>query len=220
MSPRSINLTEELYEYLLSVSVREDPILAKLREETAKLSWATMQIGPDQGRFMALLVQLIGARRTIELGTFTGYSSLSVALAMPVDSLTICCDVSKEWTDIAKRYWQEAGVAHKIELHLRPGLETLRKLIDSGQSNSFDFAFIDADKENYGGYYEHCLSLVKPGGLIAVDNVLWDGAVIDSNRNDPDTEAIRLFNSNIHADQRVDICMVPIGDGLTLLRKI
>ena len=169
---------------------------------------------------MALLVQLIGARKTIELGTFTGYSSLTVALAMPDDSLTVCCDVSREWTDIAQRYWREAGVAQKIELHLRPGLETLRELIDQGQSGSFDFAFIDADKENYRGYYEQCLTLVKPGGLIAVDNVLWDGAVIDPDRNDPDTEAIRLFNSNILADQRVEICMVSIGDGLTLIRRI
>jgi predicted O-methyltransferase YrrM len=220
MSPRTINLTDELYEYLLSVSVREPPILEKLREETSQLSYAAMQISPDQGRFMALLVQLTGARKTIELGTFTGYSSLTVALAMPDDSLTVCCDVSREWTDIAQRYWQEAGVAEKIELHLRPGLETLGELIDRGQSGSFDFAFIDADKENYGGYYDQCLTLVRPGGLIAVDNVLWDGAVIDPHRNDPDTEAIRLFNSNMLADQRVEICMVSIGDGLTLIRKI
>lgn len=220
MSPRTINLTDDLYEYLLSVSVREPPILQKLRQETSKLRGAAMQIGPDQGRFMALLVQLIGAKKTIELGTFTGYSSLTVALAMPADSRTICCDVSQEWTDIAKRYWQEAGVADKIELHLRPGMETLQELIDQGQSGSFDFAFIDADKENYEGYYQHCLNLVKPGGLIAVDNVLWNGGVIDAARTDPDTEAIRLFNANIYADQRVDICMVSIGDGLTLLRKI
>ena len=220
MSPRTINLTDDLYEYLLSVSVREPSILTKLREETAKLPAAAMQIGPDQGRFMALLVQLIGARNTIELGTFTGYSSLTVALAMPADSRTICCDVSADWTDVAKRYWQEAGVADKIELHLRPGMETLQELIDEGRSGSFDFAFIDADKENYGGYYEHCMNLLKTGGLIAVDNVLWNGGVIDADRQDPDTEAIRKFNADIYADHRVDMCMVSIGDGLTLIRKI
>ncbi len=219
MSPRTLDLTDPLYDYLLTVSLRDRPVLKRLREETAALPEANMQIAPEQGQFMALLVELIAARRTIEVGTFTGYSALCVALALPPGGTIIACDVSEDFTSIARRYWQEAGVAQKIDLRLAPALETLDALIAGDEAGRFDFAFIDADKENYGAYYERCLTLLRPGGLIAVDNVLWGGSVINPDKTDSDTEAIRALNLQILADDRVSPSLVPIGDGLMLARK-
>ena len=219
MSTETLNLTPDLHAYLLTVGVREHPVLAALREETAQLPAAIMQISPEQGQFMATLVRLIGARRTLEVGTFTGYSALAVALAMPADSLTICCDVSEEWTAIARRSWRDAGVADKIQLHVQPATDTLQGLLDAGQAGTFDFAFIDADKSNYDTYYEQCFALLRRGGLIAVDNVLWSGRVIDPGQDDDNTRAIRALNEKISADERVDICLVPVGDGLMLAQK-
>ncbi len=219
MSNRSINLTDELYDYMLSVSLREHDVLRKLREETAKHEMHNMQISPEQGQFMAMLAKLIGAKYTLEIGVFTGYSALSVALALPDDGKIIACDISAEYTSIARRYWKEAGVSHKIELHLAPAIKPLSKLIKEAHFDKFDFAFIDADKQNYDDYYEHCLQLIRPGGLIAIDNVLWDGKVLDDSIQDDNTNAIRALNKKLHADSRVDISLVPIADGLTLLRK-
>ena len=219
MSPRTLDLTDALYDYVLANSLREPPLLARLREETAKLPMARMQIGPDQGQFMRLLVELIGARRTVEVGTFTGYSSLSVALALPADGNLIACDISEEYTAIARRYWAEAGVADRIELRLGPAVETLDGLIADGGVGAYDFAFIDADKTNYDSYYERCLTLLRPGGLIAVDNVLWNGAVADPEDRTPDTQAIRALNAKIHEDERVSISLATVGDGLMLARK-
>lgn len=178
-----------------------------------------MQIAADQGQFMAMLVKLLGATRIIEVGTFTGYSALAMALAMPEQGRIVCCDISEQWTAIARRYWQQAGVDQRIDLKLQPALDTLDELIADGQAATYDFAFIDADKESYEAYYERCLTLIRPGGLIAVDNVLWAGSVIDPAKNDVDTQAIRAFNQQRKADGRVDISLVPIGDGVTLLRK-
>jgi predicted O-methyltransferase YrrM len=219
MPPEDLPITPELAEYIRSVSLREPDVLRRLREETASHPYVSMQISPEQGQFMALLTQLIGARRTLEIGVFTGYSSLAVALALPEAGRIIACDVSEEWTSIARRYWREAGVGGKIDLRLRPALQTLDDLIALGQAGSFDFAFIDADKENYAGYFERCLTLLRPGGLIAVDNVLWSGRVIDESVRDADTRAIRAFNAKLHADQRVWLSMLPIRDGLTLACK-
>ena len=215
---RQINLSEELLAYLHAVSLREPEPLRRLREETAGLPMAGMQISPDQGQFMALLVRLIGARRCLEVGTFTGYSSLAVALALPAEGRITCCDVSEEYTAVARRAWASAGVAAKIELHLAPGRATLDRLRAEGRRGSFDFAFIDADKENYDHYYEASLDLVRQGGLIAIDNVLWSGAVADDSKQDADTTALRALNLKLRDDQRVDISMLPLGDGLTLAR--
>ena len=219
MASRTLLLTDPLYDYLLKVSLRESPLLVRLREETEALPLAVMQISPEQGQFMALLVELIGARRTLEVGTFTGYSALCIARALPSDGQVVACDVSAEYTDIARRYWAEAGIADKIDLRLAPALDTLDALLDDGQAGTFDFAFIDADKKNYDGYYERCLALVRTGGLIAVDNVLWDGAVVDPAKQDADTKAIRTLNLQLHQDERVSLSLVPIGDGLALARK-
>lgn len=219
MSNKSINLTDRLHQYLLETSLREPEILRSLREETAQMPTANMQIAPEQGQFMALLVQLIGAKNTIEVGVYTGYSALAVAMALPDDGQILACDVSEEYTSVARRYWEEAKVSDKIDLHLAPATETLKGAIDRGKSSSFDFAFIDADKESYSEYFELCLTLLRSGGLIAVDNVLWDGAVVDSQKQDVDTCAIRDFNQQLLSDERVDISMVPIADGLTLARK-
>ncbi|ALP51853.1 SAM-dependent methyltransferase [Candidatus Tenderia electrophaga] len=219
MGKRTLELNERLYDYLLAVSLRDTPVQAALRAETDQLEMARMQVSADQAQFMALLVKLIGARRVIEVGTFTGYSALTLAQALPDDGRLIACDVSKEWTDIAKRYWQQAGVADKIELRLAPALETLDTLIADRQGAHFDFAFIDADKQNQRNYYERCLELMRPGGLIAVDNVLWGGSVADPENNQDDTRAIRDFNEFVYQDTRVDISLVPIGDGVTLARK-
>jgi caffeoyl-CoA O-methyltransferase len=219
MANRTLDLTDRLYEYLLRVSLREPPILAELRTETAKLPGAGMQIGPEQGQFMALLIELIGARRTLEVGTFTGYSALAVALALPPEGRVTACDVSEEYTRVARRYWAKAAVEHKIELKLGPALDTLGGLLAAGAAGSFDFAFIDADKNNYDGYYEQALQLLRPGGLIAIDNVLWGGDVVNPEKHDPDTTAIRALNEKLKADERVSISLLPIGDGLTLARK-
>jgi caffeoyl-CoA O-methyltransferase len=219
VSNRTLNLDEALYQYLLSVSLREAPLLQALREETAADPMHNMQIAPEQGQFMSLLAKLIGARRCIEVGVFTGYSSLAVGLALPDDGEIIACDVSEEWTRVARKYWKEAGIAERIDLRLAPADETLGKLLDQGQAESFDFAFIDADKKNYRVYYDLLIELIRPGGLITVDNVLWGGSVIDKEKQDEDTVAIREFNEFLAGDQRVEISLVPIGDGLTLARK-
>ncbi len=219
MPKQSIGLDNQLYNYLLSVSLREPEILEKLRQETANHPRSGMQISPEQGQFMSLLVQLIGAKKTLEVGVFTGYSSLSVALALPPDGKIIACDVSEEFTAIARRYWQEAGVADKIDLRLAPALETLDRLLATGQAETFDFAFIDADKENYDGYYERSLQLVRPGGLIAIDNVLWSGQVAQEQNQDESTQAIRALNEKLHHDERITLSLVPIADGLTLAIK-
>lgn len=220
MSRRTIQVDERLYDYLLEVSLREPPVLAKLREETAKHAFAGMQISPEQGQFMRLFVEVLGVRRALEVGVFTGYSSTSVALAMPPDGKLVACDVSDEFTQIARRYWKEAGVADKIELRLGPGVETLNALIASGASGTFDFAFVDADKENYVRYYEQCLKLVRVGGVIAFDNVLWDGRVADPADLAESTMSIRALNDCIARDDRVFPSMLSIGDGLTLARRV
>jgi predicted O-methyltransferase YrrM len=219
LSSRTIDIDDRLYDYLIAHSVRDLPVLAELRAETAKHPKAGMQISPEQGQFMALLVELIGAKRTIEVGTFTGYSALVVALALPAEGRVIACDVSEEFTAMARRYWAKAGIANKIDLRLAPANETLDKLLAAGEAGRFDFAFIDADKENYVGYYERCLKLVRAGGLIAVDNVLWDGKVADPAVDDKVTRTIRALNDQLKSDERVSVTMVPIGDGLTLARK-
>jgi caffeoyl-CoA O-methyltransferase len=219
MSKKTLGLDNQLYDYLLSASLREPEILRSLREETANHPYARMQISPEQGQFMALLVQLMGAKKTLEVGVFTGYSSLCVALALPPDGKIIACDVSEEFTSVAQRYWQEAGVADKIDLRIAPALETLDRLLAEGQAQTFDFAFIDADKGNYQGYYERSLQLVRPGGLIAIDNVLWSGRVADPQDRDISTQNIRAFNEKLHRDERVSISLVPIADGLTLAVK-
>jgi len=219
MSNRTLNLGNDVYQYLLDVSLREDPLLTALREETAKMPAHSMQISPEQGQFMAMLVSMIGARRCIEVGVFTGYSSLVVASALPADGEIVACDISEEYTDVARRYWQQAGQSERIKLCLAPAAETLQALLDEGEAGKFDFAFIDADKTAYATYYELILQLLRPGGLIAVDNVLWSGAVADPEDQQPDTLALRAFNTALLHDQRVDISMVPIGDGLTLARK-
>lgn len=216
---KAVQLTEELYRYLWSSMNREPPILQRLREETAALPMAAMQIAPDQGQFMALLAKLMGVRRALEIGTFTGYSALALALALPRDARIVCCDLSREWTDIARRYWREAGVAEQIDLVLGPALATLDRLLGEGAADSFDLAFIDADKANYRDYFERSLALVRPGGLIMIDNVLWGGAVIDRQRDDADTAAIRALNASLRLDARVDIAMLPVADGLTLALK-
>ncbi len=218
MSNRTIDLNDALYRYLLDVSLREHPVLAELRAETHRHPLANMQIAPEQGQFMALLVKMLGARRTLEIGVFTGYSALAVALALPDDGRVIACDISREYTDVARACFDKAGVAHKIVLHIAPALQTLDDLIAQGQEGAFDFAFIDADKTGYDAYYERCLRLLRAGGVIAVDNVLWGGRVALP-AMDEDTAAIQDFNRKLHQDQRIDLSMVPIGDGLTLARK-
>jgi len=219
MSNKYLPLNDQIYEYLQSVSLREHPALKRLREETARMPSAQMQIAPEQGQFMSLLVQLLGARKTLEIGVFTGYSALSVALALPEDGRVFACDVSEEWTRVARRYWAEAGVADKITLRLAPAVETLDELLAGGQAGTFDFAFIDADKSNYEAYYERALQLVRPGGLVAIDNVLWSGRVADPSDADADTAAIRALNERLHRDERVALSLVPIADGLTLALK-
>jgi len=212
-------LNDRLHNYLLSVTLREHPLLKELRHETVNHARGNMQIAPEQGQLMALLIQLIGAKKTLEVGVFTGYSSLSVALALPEDGKVIACDVSEEYTSIARRYWEKAEVAHKIHLHIAPAIQTLDRLLAEGQANTFDFAFIDADKVNYDGYYERSLQLVRQGGLIAIDNVLWSGRVIDPEFQDADTLAIRALNEKLHQDQRISLSLLPVSDGLTLALK-
>ncbi|KAB8319628.1 methyltransferase domain-containing protein [Tolypothrix campylonemoides VB511288] len=219
MAHKTSGLEKSLYEYLQSVSLREPEILAQLRQETAQHPRSRMQITPEQGQFMALLVQLMGAKKTLDIGVFRGYSSLVVALALPPEGKVVACDLSEEYTAIARRYWEQAGVAHKIELHIAPALDTLDKLIAAGEAGTFDFAFIDADKNNYGNYYERSLQLLRPGGLIAVDNVLQSGRVADPQEQDKITNSIRAFNQKLHQDPRITISLVPIADGLTLALK-
>lgn len=219
MSNRTLFLTDELYAYMRSVSLREPEILRRLREETSHDPMSMMQISPEQGQFMSMLIKLLGARRTLEVGVFTGYSSLCVALALPPDGKLIACDVSKKWTDVAWRYWQEGGVADIVELHLAPAIETMDHLLAHHEAEKFDFIFIDADKDNYDGYYERALSLLRAGGLMAIDNVFWGGRVADPRERGKDTLAVRALNEKIRGDERVDLSMIPIGDGLTLARK-
>jgi predicted O-methyltransferase YrrM len=219
MSSTHLELSSELWDYIRGKSLREPDVLRRLREETAPLPLGRMQISPEQGQCMGLLMRLMDARMTIEVGVFTGYSSISVALALPDDGKIIACDVSEEWTSIARRYWHEAGVASKIDLRLRPALETLDALLAEGRAGAFDFAFIDADKSNYSNYYERCIKLVRPGGLIAIDNVLWHGDVINPAKQDEDTLEIRAFNERVSRDDRVWVSMLPISDGLTLAMK-
>ncbi len=216
MSSGSIGLSQELNAYLERVGVREPDVLRSLREETALMPQAQMQIAVEEGALLSLLVKLLAARRILEVGTFTGYSSTAMALAMPGDGRIVCCDISREFTDVARRTWAAAGVDDRVELRLGPALETLDDLLQEGASASFDLAFIDADKANYAGYYERALRLVRPGGLIAIDNVLWSGRVADPGVTDADTEAIRTLNAAIAVDERVDHAMVPIADGVTL----
>jgi len=219
VSRASIGLSPDLSDYLRSVGVRDSGLRRRLRDETATLPGAGMQISPEQGELMALLVRLTAARRCLEVGVFTGYSALVVAEALPAYGRLVACDINADTTSVARRYWHESGVAHKIDLRLGPALATLDGLIAKGEAGRFDFAFIDADKSNYDGYYERALVLLQPGGLVAIDNVLWGGAVADPARNDADTAAIRALNRKIHADARVTCALLPVGDGLTLARK-
>jgi predicted O-methyltransferase YrrM len=219
MSNIHTQVTQELWDYIRQVSLREPDVLRRIREATASHPQVSCQIAAEQGQFMALLIRLTGAKRTLEVGTFTGYSSTAVALALPDDGRIIACDVNAEWTAAARCFWREAGVEHKIDLRLRPALETLDQLLAEGQAGTFDFAFIDADKENYDGYYERALRLVRTGGLIAIDNVLWHGRLLDPAMQDEDTLAIRALNQKLHDDARVWLSLVTIGDGLTLALK-
>ncbi len=218
MASSNFQLSDEIVEYLRRVSVREPDILVRLREETQELDSAPMQISPEQSAFLSMLISLLDASRALEVGVFTGYSSLVTALALPDDGHLTACDISEAWTNIAQRYWREAGVAEKIDLKLGPAIATLGSLHGNGAAKSYDFAFIDADKENYVGYYERALELVRPGGLIAIDNVPWSGRVADPSDTESSTEAIRALNEQVAQDSRVNACIVPIGDGLTLAR--
>ena len=219
MSSSTIGLSNELRKYMLDVSFRDDDILRQLRQETLTLKEAQMQISPEQGALLSILTKILNAKKTLDIGVFTGYSSLVVARELPDDGLVVACDTSIDWTGIAKRYWKLAGVDKKVDLYLAPAIETLEKLIEDGQGSTYDFSFIDADKINYQSYYEYSLTLVKPGGIIAVDNVLWSGQVIDETDFEPATRAIRSFNEKLYQDDRVSISMVPVGDGLTLAHK-
>jgi predicted O-methyltransferase YrrM len=219
MSNRTLKLDDGLHAYLLEHSLRESEVLRRLRERTRTLEMARMQIAPEQGQFMALLVRLTGALRILEIGTFTGYSALCMAAAMPAHGRLICCDLSEEWTDIGRPFWEQAGVAERIDLRLAPALETLDGLLELGEHQGFDLAFIDADKTNYINYYQRCLELVRPGGLILFDNTLWGGAVADPEDEHEDTVALRALNDALLIDDRIDLSLVPIGDGLTLARR-
>ncbi len=218
MTRRTTTVDDHLFEYVLAHSLREHPALAALREATRAHPRAGMQISADQGQLMALLVKLIGARRTIEIGTFTGYSALAVALALPEDGRVLACDISAEHTQVGRPFWREAGVEHKIELILAPALETLDARLAAGEGGGYDFAFIDADKAGYDAYYERCLRLLRPGGLIALDNMLWNGSVARP-AQDADTAALQALNDKLHRDDRVDMALLTVGDGLTLARR-
>ncbi len=219
MSDTTLNLTPRLYSYLQSVSLREPEVLRKLREETHQLTVGQMQISPEQGQFLGFLIEILNARKTLEIGVFTGYSALSVALSLPDDGRIIACDINEEWTNIAKRYWQLAGVENKIDLRLGLAVDTQAELLKKGEGNSFDFIFIDADKQNYKNYYEGAIELLRPGGVVAIDNVLWKGKVADPEIQDPSTVMIRELNSQLLKDSRISLSLLPIGDGLTLARK-
>lgn len=219
MSDYTLNLTPELYQYYQKISIREHEVLKELRAQTHKMSMSQMQISPEQGQFMGLLIELMNAKKALEIGVFTGYSTLCVALALPENGKIIACDINVEWTKIARKFWERAGVTNKIDLILAPATETLQQLIDQSEAGTFDFIFIDADKANYPTYYENALTLVRRGGLILIDNVLWKGKVADSTITDSNTLVIRDLNEKIFADDRVTLSMLPIGDGLTLARK-
>ncbi|MGZ5417498.1 MAG: class I SAM-dependent methyltransferase [Nocardioides sp.] len=219
MANKTIGLSDELSAYVVRVGTREPDLLARLREETAALPQHRMQIAPEQGAFLALLVELTDARRCIEIGTFTGYSSTAVALALPEDGRLVCCDVSESWTAIARKFWDEAGVTDKIDLRIAPASETLDRLIEDGDADAYDFAFVDADKSGYDGYYERLLRLVRPGGLIVFDNTLWSGRVLDEDAEDEDTRALQELNSKLAGDERISLCLLPVADGVTLARR-
>jgi len=219
MANQSISLSADLYDYLLSTGLREPNILQQLRAATEHVELSVMRSAPEQGQFMAMLLRLMGAKRVLEVGTYTGYATLWMALALPDDGKVVSCDISKQWTAVGQHFWAAAGVKHKIDLHLKPALKTLQALLDDGAQESFDFAFIDADKINYQNYFEACLQLIRPGGLIVIDNVLWGGSVLDVSDREDSTKAIRTFNQYLHEDQRVDIVMLPIADGITLAQK-
>lgn len=218
MTAKTLQLSAALHAYLMANSLRETPLQRSLRTVTGRMPRSTMQIAPEQGQFLQLLVKLTGARRCVEIGTFTGYSSLAMALALPAGGKIVCCDLSAEWTSIARKYWDLSKVSGKIQLKLGPALATLDALLPRNKGK-FDLAFIDADKANYQNYYERCLKLVRRGGLIAIDNTLWYGRVIDRRDKSADTRAIRAFNRKLHFDRRVELSLVPIGDGLTLALK-
>ncbi len=220
MSNRTIVMNDTVYDYLQAVSVRETPVQTRLREKTTKMGRVSgMQISPEQGQFMGLLIELTGAKRLLEVGTFTGYSALCCAMALPADGKLVACDINIEWTKMARQAWEEANVADKIDLRLAPAADTLNTLLADGQENTFDMAFIDADKKNYDTYYELCLRLLRPGGLVVIDNVLWDGDVANDQVQDEDTLALRALNAKLFTDERVTLSMLPVGDGLTLARK-
>ncbi|MGZ4492913.1 MAG: O-methyltransferase [Nocardioidaceae bacterium] len=218
MANKTIGISDELAAYVMKVGAREPDVLARLREETAAIPEHDMQIAPEEGAFLALMVELTGARRCIEVGTFTGYSSTAVALALPEDGRLVCCDVSEEWTALARRYWTEAGVADKVDLRIAPATETLDRLLAAGEEATYDFAFVDADKTGYDDYYERLLRLVRPGGLIAFDNTLWGGEVLDQGSEDEDTRAIQALNAKLADDERITLCLLPVADGVTLAR--
>jgi predicted O-methyltransferase YrrM len=219
MTDRRLLVTDDIHRYLVEHSVREPDVLARLRAATASLPLAQMQIGPEQGQLLALLAKLVGAKRCIEVGVFTGYSSLAVALALPEDGRILACDVSEEWTAMARRFWREARVEHKIELKLQPAVRTLEERLAAGEAGRYDFAFVDADKPAYDSYYELLLKLLRPGGLMALDNTLWSGAVLNPEEREPNTVALRALNDKLHRDERIDLSLLPVGDGVTLARK-
>ncbi|HEY2338427.1 MAG TPA: class I SAM-dependent methyltransferase [Burkholderiales bacterium] len=218
MAGRAPFLPDKIFRYIVEHVVREAPVLAELRQATRKVRHSGMQIGADQGNLMALLVKLMRAKRCLEIGTYTGYSALAVALALPEDGSVVCCDISEEFTSVGKPFWKKAGVEKKIDLRIGPALRTLDEMLAKDKGR-FDFAFIDADKPSYWSYYERCLELLRPGGLIAVDNVLWSGEVADPKANDQQTIALRVFNERVNKDERVDTAMLTIGDGVTLALK-
>jgi predicted O-methyltransferase YrrM len=219
MANRTMGISDELAAYVLEVGAREPEVLTRLRAETAAIPQHGMQIAPEEGAFLAMLIELTGARRCIEVGTFTGYSSTAVALALPEDGRIVCCDVSEEWTAVAARYWGEAGVADKIDLRIGPAAETLDGMLADGEDSTYDFAFIDADKAGYDAYYERVLRLVRPGGLVVLDNMLWGGDVLKADAPDEDTRALQALNAKLAGDERVSLCLLPVADGVTLARR-
>ena len=219
MANKTMGISDDLAAYVVKVGTREPDVLARLREETAEIPQHNMQTAPEQGAFLALLVELIGARRCIEVGTFTGYSSTAVALALPEDGQIVCCDVSEEWTSLARKYWAEAGVSGKVDLRIAPATETLDQLVAGGQEATYDFAFVDADKAGYDAYYERLLRLIRPGGLIVFDNMLWGGDVLDTDPSDEDTKALQALNAKLARDERITLCLLPVADGVTLARR-
>ena len=219
MSSSTLQLNEKVQDYLLGHSLRESTACQQLREETRPMKMGMMQVSPEQGQFMAFLVELTGARKAVEVGTFTGYSALCVAQALPEEGTLVCCDVSEEWTAVGKKYWEQAEVSDRIDLRIGPAVDTLKAMRDAGEEGTFDFGFIDADKANYQSYYEHVVALLRTGGLLLIDNVLWGGSVANPDKTDEDTEAIRALNAFVHHDDRVSLSMLPVGDGLTLALK-